>query len=187
MMTAGDELWRTQHGNNNAYNQDNEMSWMDWSLDEVASSLLTYVQRLVAIRAGSPALRQPQFFDGRVTPSGEPDLVWLRPDGAEMAETDWFDDDRRTLGVWIDGANCLSRTKSGELVSDHSWLIVLHAGADPCPFTLPPAEFGPSFEPVLDSGTPDGIPADLTPLASGDEIQLPGRTTLLLRVPRTTK
>jgi glycogen operon protein len=101
-----------------------------------------------------------------------------------MAETDWFDDDRRTLGVWIDGANCLSRTKSGELVSDHSWLIVLHAGGDPCSFTLPRAEFGPTFEPMLDSGTPDGAPADRTPLSSGTSIELPGRTTLLLRVPR---
>ncbi|MFI9385699.1 glycogen debranching protein GlgX [Kutzneria sp. NPDC052558] len=185
MITAGDEMWRTQDGNNNAYNQDNEMSWVDWSFDDAASSLLEFTERLVAIRAASPALRQPQFFDGRITPSGEPDLVWLRPDGAEMAETDWFDDDRRTLGVWIDGANCLSRTKSGELVSDHSWLIVLHAGGDPCSFTLPPAEFGPQFEPMLDSGTPDGTPVDQTPLASGASIQLPGRTTLLLRVPRS--
>jgi len=187
MITAGDEMWRTQDGNNNAYNQDNEMSWVDWDLSSAASSLLEFTERLVALRAASPALRQPQFFDGRITPSGEPDLVWLRPDGAEMAETDWFDDDRRTLGVWIDGANCLSRTKSGELVSDHSWLIVLHAGADPCSFTLPPAEFGPRFEPVLDSGTPDGTPVDQTPLASGSQIQLPGRTTLLLRVPRNSK
>jgi isoamylase len=187
MITAGDELWRTQDGNNNAYNQDNPMSWMDWSLDAPAAELLAFVQRVVSLRAASPALRQPQFFDGRITPSGEPDLVWLRPDGTEMAETDWFDDDRRTLGVWIDGANCLSRTKSGELVSDHSWLIVLHAGGDPCEFTLPRAEFGPVFEPVLDSGTPDGTPVDQTPLPSGTQIALPGRTTVLLRVPRNSK
>src|SRR5579885_1563493 len=72
MLTAGDEMWRTQDGDNNAYNQDNEMSWMNWALDAAGAELLAFVQRLVAIRAASPALRQPQFFDGRITPSGAP-------------------------------------------------------------------------------------------------------------------
>ncbi|MFQ6266042.1 glycogen debranching protein GlgX [Kutzneria viridogrisea] len=184
MLTAGDESWRTQGGNNNAYCQDNAVSWVDWTLTEAARDLRAFTQRVVGIRAASPALRQPQFFDGRITQSGDPDLVWLRPDGTELAETDWFDDARRTLGVWIDGSNCLSRTKAGELVSDHSWLLVLHAGADPVGFTLPSAEYGPVFEPVLDTGTPDGAPGDTSPLPSGAHIQVPGRTTLLLRVPR---
>jgi glycogen operon protein len=129
------------------------MSWLDWNLDDAAASLLELTQRLVGIRAASPALRQPLFFDGRIARSGEPDLVWLRPDSAAMAEIDWFDDDRRTLGVWIDGAT-----------------------ACPAP-----------FEPTLDSGTPDGTMVDQTPLPSGSQILLSGRTTLLLRVPRSTK
>ncbi|MBV9846289.1 MAG: glycogen debranching protein GlgX [Kutzneria sp.] len=184
MLLAGDELWRTQSGNNNAYCQDNELSWVDWETKPEATDLLAFTRRLIGIRADSPALRQPQFFDGRVTPSGEPDLVWLRPDGTELSEADWFDDNRRTLGVWIDGSTCLSRTRDGELVSDRSWLILMNAGADPVDVLLPAAEYGHVYEPVLDTGTPDGVPADRSPRPASTRLELPGRTLLLLRVPR---
>ncbi len=181
MLTAGDEQWRTQGGNNNAYCQDNELSWLDWTAPD---PMLAFARRTIRLRANCPALRQPEFFEGRTTPTGRPDLIWFRPDGEEMTDTDWFDDSRRTLGMWIDGSNSQSRTRDGEVITDHTWLLLLHAGNEPADIVLPSAEYGATFEPVLDTGTPDGTPADQKPLCANSSITLPARTLLLLRAPR---
>jgi glycogen operon protein len=184
MLTAGDEMWRTQHGNNNAYCQDNDTSWVNWSPTTEASSLLAFTRRLVHLRADSPALRQPEFFEGRKTPTGRPDLIWFRPDGAEMTENDWFDDKRRTLMMWIDGSNSQARTRAGELIADHSWLLLLHADDEPVEVTLPGPVYGETFKPTLDTTTADGSPANPGALAAGSVLEIPGRSLLLLRAPR---
>ncbi|HKS49144.1 MAG TPA: glycogen debranching protein GlgX [Amycolatopsis sp.] len=184
MLTAGDEMWRTQHGNNNAYCLDDETSWMDWSLGPEPEAMLAFTRRLVHLRAASPALRQPEFFEGRTTPSGKPDLVWFRPDATEMSEKDWFDEDRRTLGMWIDGSNSQSRTKEGELISDYSWLLLLHAGAEPVEVTLPGPEYGKTFEAMLDTSFPDGSPTITDPVGAGGRVRMPAHSLLLLRAPR---
>jgi len=183
MLTAGDEQWRTQGGNNNAYCLDDETSWVDWELGGEGEAMLAFARRVIAVRRASPGLRQPQFFDGRTTSSGAPDLVWFRPDGEEMAETDWFDEGRRFLGMWIDGSNSLSRSRDGELVSDDSWLLLVHAGADPVEVTLPGPEYGGRYEPTIDSTTADGSPVIAESLAAGATVVLEGRSLLLLRVP----
>jgi glycogen operon protein len=185
MLTAGDERWRTQGGNNNPYCLDNEVSWVSWEPSESADDLLAFTRKVIALRANSPALRQPQFFDGRPTHFGTPDLVWFSPDGEPMSDDDWFDEDRRTLGMWIDGSTSLSRDRDGELIPDDSWLVLLHAGAEPADVTLPGARFGDVFTPVLDSGTPRGEPADPTPLEAGKRVSLPARSLLVFRTPRT--
>jgi isoamylase len=184
MLTGGDELWRTQRGNNNAFCVDDETSWVDWSTDEPTAAMLAFARHASTLRASSPALRQPQFFEGRSTHSGKPDLVWLRADGSEMTGETWFDDSVRTLGMWIDGSECLSRTRAGELVSDDSWLLVLHAGAEPAEFVLPSADHGERFEPELDTGSDDGKPTDPATLHPGDTITVPPRTLLLFRALR---
>ena len=89
MFVAGDERWRTQGGNNNAYCLDDPTSWVDWTATDEADAMLTFARRVIHLRADSPALRQPEFFDGRTTPTGRPDLIWLRPDGHELDEDDW--------------------------------------------------------------------------------------------------
>ncbi|GAB3907873.1 glycogen debranching protein GlgX [Kibdelosporangium lantanae] len=184
MLLAGDESWRTQGGNNNAYCLDNETSWLDWAHGEDATDLIAFVRHVISLRTKAPALRQPHFFDGRPTRSGEPDLVWFRPDGEPMADENWFDDGARTLGMWIDGSESLSRTRDGELVSDDSWLLVLHAGADEIEFTLPAERYGDDYEPVLDSASPDGKPEKPEPLDPGENVLLPSRSLLLLRARR---
>jgi isoamylase len=184
MLTAGDELWRTQNGNNNAYCLDDETSWVDWKPSDEADAMLVFARRAVRLRAGSPALRQPEFFEGRTTPSGRPDLIWFRPDGTEMAATDWFDENRRTLGMWIDGSNSQSRTREGELVADHSWLLLMHAGDAPAEIVLPGPEYGDSYEPTLDTSTLDGSPANPRRLLAGGRVTMPARSLLLLRAPR---
>jgi isoamylase len=186
MLCAGDERWRTQRGNNNPYAQDNETSWVDWTPGERAEDMLAFTRRLILLRAASPALRQPQFFDGRPTRSGEPDLVWFRPDGKPMTDEDWFDDTRRTLGMWIDGSESLSRDRDGELVPDDSWLLLLHAGDEETEVTLPNVHYGERFEPVLDSDARRGTPASTEPLEPGGIIAMPARTLLVFRAPRTT-
>jgi glycogen operon protein len=138
----------------------------------------------VHLRAKSPALRQPEFFDGRTTPTGRPDLIWLRPDGHELAEPDWEDDARRTLGMWIDGSNSQSRTREGELLTDHSWLLLMHAGAEPIDVVLPGVEFGETFKPTLDTTTADGEPASTRSLPAGSSLTMPARSLLLLKAPR---
>ncbi|MYW91440.1 glycogen debranching protein GlgX [Amycolatopsis rubida] len=186
MFTAGDEMWRTQHGNNNAYCLDDETSWIDWTPTEASEPMLDFARRVVRLRAHSPALRQPEFFEGRTTVTGKPDLVWFRPDGEEFDEIDWFDEDRRTLCMWIDGSNSQARNREGALVTDHSWLLVLHAGAEPAEIVLPGPEYGETFKPTLDTSTADGTPAGPGVLEPKARITVEARSLLLLRAPRDT-
>jgi isoamylase len=110
--------------------------------------------------------------------------VWFRPDGHPMSDENWFDDGARSLGMWIDGSESLSRTRDGELVSDDSWLLLLHAGNEAAEFTLPPERYGDDYEPVLDSSSPDGKPREPEPLDPGEKIMMPARSLLLLRARR---
>ena len=180
MITAGDERWRTQGGNNNAYCLDDETSWVDWETGETAESMLAFTRRVIGIRARSPALRQPEFFEGRPAPSGRDDLVWFGADGTELSGENWFDD-RASIGMWVDGSRCRSRTRDGALVEDASWLLVCHCGAQPVELTLPGRRYGPGFTPMLDTGSPDGVPARQDPLPPGEVLRVPPRTLLLFR------
>ncbi|HEY3708431.1 MAG TPA: glycogen debranching protein GlgX [Amycolatopsis sp.] len=184
MLTAGDEMWRTQGGNNNAYCLDDETSWLDWTPSAASEPMLAFARRLVRIRAESPALRQPEFFEGRTTLSGKPDLIWFRPDGEEFDEVDWFDDDRRSLCLWIDGSNSQARNREGALVTDHSWLLILHAGDEPLEVVLPGREYGETYKPTLDTSTPDGVSAHPPVLEPKARITVEARSLLLLRAPR---
>lgn len=186
MLTAGDEQWRTQGGNNNPYCLDDETSWLSWEPSPPAEDLLAFARKVIALRADSPALRQPEFFDGRPTHSGKPDLVWFSPVGEPMTDDDWFDEKRRTLGMWLDGSTSLSRDRSGELIADDNWLVLLHAGDEAVEVALPGISFGEVFVPVLDSGTPRGEPLDTRPIEAGKSVTVPARTLLVFRTPRIT-
>ncbi|QRP49109.1 glycogen debranching protein GlgX [Amycolatopsis sp. FDAARGOS 1241] len=184
MLLAGDEMWRTQGGNNNAYCLDDETSWVDWTPTPETEPMLSFARRVVRLRAYSPALRQPEFFEGRTTPTGKPDLVWFRPDGEEFDEIDWFDESRRTLCMWIDGSNSQARNREGALVTDHSWLLILHAGEDDVEVVLPGPEYGATYKPTLDTGTADGSPAYVGVLEPKSRIVVGARSVQLLRAPR---
>ncbi|MET7991632.1 glycogen debranching protein GlgX [Amycolatopsis sp. NPDC005232] len=184
MFVAGDEMWRTQGGNNNAYCLDDETSWVDWTPSAASEPMLAFARRVVRLRASSPALRQPEFFEGRTTPTGKPDLIWFRPDGEEFDEIDWFDESRRTLCMWIDGSNSQARNREGELVTDHSWLLILHAGEDDVEVVLPGPEYGATYKPTLDTGTADGSPAYVGVLEPKSRIVVAARSLQLLRAPR---
>ncbi len=189
MITMGDELWRTQGGNNNAYCQDNEISWLDWRLDSAeVRNMLAFCRRTLAIRQDAPALRQGEFFEGRAPGGGDglPDLVWFNTSGEPMSDHDWFDEGRQTIGMWINGHDVRGHTVAGQPLSDRSWLLVLHAGADPIGLTLPGMPYSTSYVPVLDTDRPTGEPASTSEIPGGAEILMPGRTVWLLHARRPT-
>jgi isoamylase len=181
MLLAGDECWRTQSGNNNPYSLDNEISWLNWSAEPDAETFWAFTHRLLALRNNTPALRQPEFFEGRTPPSGTPDLVWLHPDGRPMQLADWRDGNQQTLGMWIDGTDVRSHPM---VAATDSWLLVLHAAANSIMFTLPGPEYGQRFEPVLDTDCPDGLPAHPRSRRPGTRVTIPPRTLLVFRAMR---
>ena len=193
MITMGDEMWRTQGGNNNAYCQDNDISWLNWDALTATDSgavatrnMLDFFRRTLAIRSEAPALRQGEFFDGRAPGGGDgiPDLVWFNPWGRPMTDDDWFDGSRRTLMMWVDGRDVRGHTTGGEPLTDVSWLLVLHSDGGPITITLPGARYAGGYFPVLDTSTPTGEPANPTTLSVDESVVIPGRTVWLLRADR---
>jgi isoamylase len=179
MLAAGDELCRTQHGNNNAYCQDNETSWVDWSMPYEARALLEFTSRVVALRNAHPLFRRRTFFHGRAERDpAVKDIHWLNPDGREMSDRDWEQSFARCLGVLMSGRGLTERDERGNLVEDDDLLLLLNAHHDDVPFTLPGAR-ATRWDAVLDTDAPDGAPAH-GPLRPGDVYPLRGRSVALL-------
>ncbi len=138
MLAHGDELARTQGGNNNAYAQDNEITWVDWNLTEEQQKLNAFVRKLLAVRQAHPVLRRRHFFRGApVSGSDQKDVTWIRPDGKEYADVDWRNPEARVLGMLIDGAATDEVDERGHAVSGDTLLLVLNADDTPVSFTLP--------------------------------------------------
>jgi isoamylase len=187
MITAGDERWRTQNGNNNAYMQDNAVSWLDWTQTAQTADIQALTQRLIALRKQSPVFRQRAFFAGRAVPGGDgcKDLAWFHPAGRELTDPDWFDESLRTIGMYLDGRGLRSRGARGELVIDHSYLAILHAGDEPIEFTLPGAPWAAIYQAVIDTSRPGGEPVPGADTALGGSVcTIPARSCLILRVLR---
>jgi glycogen debranching enzyme GlgX len=153
MLVAGDEFGRTQRGNNNAYCQDNEISWVDWSQLEVPGwrALFELTSRLIALRHEHPVLRRRAFFSGRAhSVDGLRDLAWFTARGTEMTERDWYAP-AATLGMYLSGRDIPGRDARGTPVVDDSFLAVLHAGDRPESFDLPGAPWAARYEVVVDT------------------------------------
>lgn len=184
MLVAGDEMGRTQGGNNNAYCQDNEIGWLDWSLLEQPEwrGLTELTARVLKLRHTHPVLRRRAFFSGRAqAPDGLRDLAWFTRDGREMTEGDWYAP-AATLGLYLSGRDIPGRDARGEPVTDDSFLAVLHAGAEPVAFKLPGAPWAAAYELVLDTSREDQAEPPGTVLEGGTEMTVPARSVLLLRV-----
>jgi glycogen operon protein len=183
MLTAGDELGRTQKGNNNAYCQDNEISWIDWGA--VDEDLFAFVARLVRLRRSAPVLRQEAFFEGHeiAGSGGTRDLAWFAPDGGQLTTADWFDTGLQTLGMYLDGRGIRHRDEHGHPVVDDCYLVQLHAGPDPVTVQLPGPPWADGYELVVSTEYPTGAPPRLTVLAPG-AVEVPGRSVWVLRVVR---
>ncbi len=140
MLSHGDEMGRTQQGNNNAYAQDNETSWVDWNLDAEQKKLLAFTRKLVSISKANPVLRRRHFFTGKAIGLGQKDLTWLRPDGQEMGQSDWDDHSSRVLGMLIDGEATDETDWRGRPVKGDTLLLIVNAGTTEVEFCVPPLE-----------------------------------------------
>ncbi len=138
MILAGDEIGRTQRGNNNAYCQDNEISWLNWDLDPRQREILQFTTEVLAIRRSNPTLRRRSFFGGKpVSSSGTKDLTWLRPDGKEMMDSDWHNSKTSVLGMLIHGRANDEADDRGRPILGDTLLLLLNGGAHSCSFRLP--------------------------------------------------
>jgi isoamylase len=137
MLLGGDEIGRTQRGNNNAYCQDNELSWFDWNLGDAERELLAYTRAMVRLRQSHPVFRRIQFFRGVHTLRGAKDITWLRPDGREMAEADWSAPAAPVVGMMLAGDGIPSVDDEGEPVMDETFLVLLSASRESVSFVVP--------------------------------------------------
>jgi glycogen operon protein len=181
MLLAGDELGNTQHGNNNAYCQDNPIGWIDW--DDVDLDFLGFVREVIRLRCQHPVFRRPHFVRGRVVPGTEvKDIVWLKPAGGEMGEADWGFAEARCLGFLLGGdAGELFVTSAGRQALDDGFVVLLSAFHERLDFVLPAATPGEGWRLVLDTG--EQVAAG-TGFAAGEAYPLgPRSLALLIRTP----
>jgi isoamylase len=178
MLLGGDELGRTQQGNNNAYCQDDELSWFDWDTANV--ELYEFTRRLIRLRRDHPVFRRRRWFQGRpIRGSGERDLVWFKPDGDDMSEEDWANGFAKSLALFLNGEGIAHAGPRGERVRDDSFYLICNAHWEPIEFTLPGAPLAERWQVVLDTERP--FPEDGAVLDGGAPCRAIGRSLVLLR------
>ena len=180
MISHGDEVARTQGGNNNAYCQDNEISWVDWDLDEAREAHLDFTRALVHLRRDHPVLRRRRFLAGNAEHGGESeigDIAWFSTSGEHMSEEDWQLGHARAFMVFLNGEAISEPDARGERVVDDSFLLLFNAAPEGVEFTIPRAEFGRSWSCVLDT---DGTLGPGHEVRAATTITVSGRSTLVL-------
>jgi glycogen operon protein len=180
MVLHGDELGRTQQGNNNTYAQDSELSWVHW--DAADTPLTEFVSAIARLRSQHPTFRRARFFDGRPVRRGEgealPDIVWLTPGGEEMVPDDWDSGFGRAIGVFLNGHGIRERDARGEQITDLSFILYFNAHDETVGFTLPSEEYSALWETVVDTA---GAGADSEPVKTGNTISVAAKALVVLR------
>jgi glycogen operon protein len=176
MVLAGDEMGRTQGGNNNAYCHDSELSWVDWTLPPRERAFLDFTRALLRLRQENAVLRRRAFFSGRaLSTAGTKDVTWLRPDGHEMSEADWIDADGHALALFVHGEASDERDERGQPIAGDSLLLCLNGGASPRAFSLPRLGVPGTWREVVDTARAgEGGP-------TSDTIQVVAYSLVLLR------
>ncbi|WP_369368264.1 glycogen debranching protein GlgX [Streptomyces sp. CG4] len=185
MLCHGDELGRTQRGNNNAYCQDNALSWVDWELTDEQRSLKEFTRHVIALRSAHPVLRRRRFFRGETaTNAAQPlaDLMWLRPDAREMTDRDWQREDGHSVGVFLNGDAIAERDAYGRRMTDDSFLLLVNGYWEPVDFRLPDSSFGDRWTTLIDTADPDGVP-DERERKAGTGVRAEARSLILLSRP----
>ncbi|MDG4668417.1 glycogen debranching protein GlgX [Mycobacterium sp. 236(2023)] len=182
MICHGDELGRTQGGNNNGYCQDNEITWIDWS--NVDEGLLEFTRSVSKLRADHPVFRRRRFFSGkplgRRGQAGLPDISWFTPEGAEMTGEDWGSGFAKSVAVYLNGHGIPDMDSRGQRVVDDSFVLCFNAHYEPIDFTLPPKEFGSAWQPVI--YTVDGAVIEGSrPLPAEAKLSVEARAVMVLR------
>jgi len=178
MLLGGDELSRTQGGNNNAWCQDNEISWFDWNLGEAELRLLEFTRRLIFLRRNHAVFRRNRFFSG----SGDdlPDVWWMRPDGRKMTQRDWRNPEGRAIGVFLNGDELDMTTTSGEELQDESFLVLFNAHHEPMTFRMPTRRFGARWKLELSTAEPE-LEEGARSWTAREEVLVESRSILALR------
>jgi len=180
MLLHGDELGRTQGGNNNGYAQDNEITWVDW--ENIDLPLIEFTAALSRLRRDHPTFRRSRFFDGRPVLQEEdapvPDIVWLRPDGTPMRPEDWDSGFGRAVGVFLNGNGIRERDRRGEQIVDSHFIVLFNAGDEPVEFTLPNVDFSPEWDVLVDTA---GNRADSDPVRPGQVLPVEAKSLIVLR------
>jgi glycogen operon protein len=178
MVLGGDEISRTQHGNNNAWCQDNELSWFDWDLNGEREALLAFTRRLIALRKAEAVFRRATFFAG----GGDelPDVWWMRPDGRKMTQRDWRNPAAHTIGVFLNGDETGMQTARGEPVRDASFLLLFNAHHEPVTFRLPTRRFGARWRLEFSTAEPELEP-EARAYGAREEVEVEARSVLALR------
>lgn len=179
MIRAGDEIGHTQAGNNNAYCQDNEISWLNW--ENADHAFLEFTRRLILFRKRHPIFRRRKWFqESQLHGGGIRDIGWFKPDGGEMSDEDWKMGFAKSLGVYLNGTSFTNPDAMGEPVTDATFYIVFNAHHNPLGFILPGAEWGHRWTPVLDTYQTPSWRGGRTHRA-GEAVRVEGRSLLLLR------
>jgi isoamylase len=183
MLLAGDEILRTQRGNNNAYCQDSPISWVDWTASrEETAAMSAFVGRLTALRRDHPVLRRSRFLHGRALDSqGCRDIAWITPHGREKTAEEWRDMHARSLGLLLNGRAGDYMGADGNPLRDGVLFLMLNAHISPIDFALPLVPGGQEWQPLLDTGEATGEPAG-RPVAAGQTVTVPGRSLLLFQL-----
>ena len=185
MLLAGDEMGRTQQGNNNAYCQDNPISWLDWSADATADpALADFVRALIRLRADHPVFRRRRFFSGQAVRGGRQrlgDIAWFTPVGAEMTDEDWDAGFAKSLTVFLNGQAISEPDRRGGRIADDSFLLLFNASEHDLVFAIPPRRYGQRWTTVLDTAMPGMDFNGASTVKPGDVTTVINRSLQLLR------
>ncbi|WP_345802799.1 glycogen debranching protein GlgX [Microbacterium sp. AZCO] len=180
MLLHGDELGRTQGGNNNGYAQDNEITWVNWEAAD--QPLLEFAAALAKIRKDHPTFRRQRFFNGRPirreAGAPVPDIVWGRPDGSQMQPEDWESGFGRAISVFLNGKGIRERDRRGQPIDDRHFIVLLNAGDDPVDFHIPEVDFSPLWDIIVDTA---GEQAGFDPIEPGSTVTVQAKALVLLR------
>ncbi len=180
MISHGDELGRTQSGNNNTYAQDSELSWIHWL--EADEALIEFTASVARLRRQHPTFRRRRFFDGRPVARAEgeplPDIVWMTPAGGLMTPEDWGAGFGRSVGMFMNGNGIRGKDARGQRIVDDSFLLLFNAHDETLDWVLPPEEFAPAWRLVIDTS---GVPEHSEAIVGGGKVQVCGKGTVVLQ------
>jgi glycogen operon protein len=180
MLLGGDEMGRTQHGNNNAWCQDNELSWYDWSDNEQAQRLRDFTRRLIRLRREHPVFRRQTFLRGKeVKGSGLPDVWWFRPDGRKMTRRDWQGGEH-VLGMFLNGLEIPTPGPHGENIEDDSFVVLFNAQDEDRTFMLPRRRFGAQWALELSTANPEAETGSVS-YGARTEVDVISRSIVVLK------
>ncbi|MDO5701452.1 MAG: glycogen debranching protein GlgX [Bowdeniella nasicola] len=181
MISHGDELGRSQAGNNNTYCQDTELSWISWDLDESQEELLAFTRRLIALRHNHPVFRRRRFFAGAPEHGGESDIgdiEWFTPAASRMSDADWNTTYARSIMVFLNGHAIPEPDQRGQRIEDDSFLVLFNAAAERIEFTMPDVTYGAAWEVVVDTNSPETRGTLVSP---GGTLMVESRSVAYLR------